>query len=290
MSVKKRGLGRGLDVLLSSVNAVAAPVDADEELRQLPLDDLQPGKHQPRRAFDTEALEELANSIASQGVVQPIVVRPAENGRYEIVAGERRWRAARLAGLKTVPAVVRNLDERGAMAVALVENIQRADLNPLEEAEALHKLILECGLTHEQAATAVGRKRASITNLLRVMELEAEVQQWLRENRLTLGHAKALLGLPKSAQTALAHRVIDEHLTVRQTEALVQAAQNRGEPRPTASKAPAAPGSEIEQRLRQSFGLPVRLVQGESGRGKLTVSFRNDKELQALLGRIGGGA
>ena len=287
MSVKKRGLGRGLDALLSSVNAVAAPLNPAEELRQLPLDDLQPGKHQPRRAFDPEALEELANSIAAQGVVQPIVVRPAENGRYEIVAGERRWRAARIAGLTTVPAVVRNLDERGAMAVALVENIQRADLNPLEEAEALHKLILECGLTHEQAATAVGRKRASITNLLRVMELEAEVQQWLRENRLTLGHAKALLGLPKSAQTALAHRVIDEHLTVRQTEALVQAAQNRGEARNAAARPAPSAGSELELRLGQSIGLPVRLVQSQSGRGKLTVSFRNAKELEALLGRIG---
>jgi ParB family chromosome partitioning protein len=288
LSVKKRGLGRGLDALLSSVNAVAAPLNPAEELRQLPLDELQPGKHQPRRAFDTEALEELANSIAAQGVVQPIVVRPAENGRYEFVAGERRWRAARIAGLATVPAVVRNLDERGAMAVALVENIQRADLNPLEEAEALHKLILECGLTHEQAATAVGRKRASITNLLRVMELEAEVQQWLRENRLTLGHAKALLGLPKLAQTALAHRVIDEHLTVRQTEALVQAAQNRGEARTPASKPAPSDGSELEVRLRQSIGLPVRLVQSQSGRGKLTVSFRNARELEALLGRIGG--
>lgn len=286
MSVKKRGLGRGLDSLLSSVNAVAAPVEAFEELRQLALDECQPGRHQPRRAFDSEALEELANSIAAQGVIQPIVVRPAENGRYEIVAGERRWRAAKLAGLKTVPAVVRDLDERGAMAVALVENIQRADLNPLEEAEALHKLILECGLTHEQAATAVGRKRASITNLLRVMELEAEVQQWLRENRLTLGHAKALLGLPKSAQTALAHRVIDEHLTVRQTEALVQAAQNRGETKPAAR--PAAPASALESRIRETIGLPVKLSQNQAGRGKLTVSFRNAKELETLLGRIGG--
>jgi ParB family chromosome partitioning protein len=286
MSLKKRGLGRGLDSLLSSVNAVAAPVEAGEELRQLALDECQPGKHQPRRAFDTEALEELANSIASQGVIQPIVVRPADNGRYEIVAGERRWRAAKLAGLATIPAVVRNLDERGAMAVALVENIQRADLNPLEEAEALSKLIQECGLTHEQAATAVGRKRASITNLLRVMELEAEVQQWLRENRLTLGHAKALLGLPKSAQTALAHRVIDEHLTVRQTEALVQAAQNRGEVKPAAK--PAEPASALETRIRETIGLPVKLSQNQAGRGKLTVSFRNAKELETLLGRIGG--
>lgn len=286
MSVKKRGLGRGLDALLSSVNAVAAPVESGEELRDLPLDQLHAGQHQPRRAFDNEALEELANSIASQGVVQPIVVRPAADGRFEIVAGERRWRAAKLAGLTTIPAVVRNLDEMGAMAVALVENIQRADLNPLEEAEALVKLIAQCGLTHEQAATAVGRKRASITNLLRITELQSEVQQWLRENRLTLGHAKALLGVQGAAQTALAHRVIDEQLTVRQTEALVQAVQSQNGTRPV--RRPPAAASVIEAKLRETIGLPVRLQQNEAGRGRLTVSFRSSQELEKLLSRMGG--
>ena len=285
MSIKKRGLGRGLDALLSSVNAIAAPVESGEELRDLPLDQLHPGQHQPRRAFDGEALEELASSIAAQGVVQPIVVRPASDGRFEIVAGERRWRAARLAGLQTIPAVVRNLNEMGAMAVALVENIQRADLNPLEEAEALVKLIAQCGLTHEQAATAVGRKRASITNLLRITELQAEVQQWLRESRLTLGHAKALLGVQGAAQTALAHRVIDDQLTVRQTEALVQAAQNQNGTRQV--RKPSAPASVIEARLQESIGLPVRLQQTAAGRGRLTVSFRSAQELDKLLSRIG---
>lgn len=285
MSTKKRGLGRGLDVLLSSVNTAAAPVEPGEELRELPLEQLQPGKHQPRRYFDPEALEELANSIAAQGVVQPIVVRPVDGDRYEIVAGERRWRAAKQAGLKSIPAVVRSLDERGAMAVALVENIQRSDLNPLEEAEALHKLIQECGLTHEQAATAVGRKRASITNLLRVMELNEEVQGWLREDRLTLGHAKALLGLQGTQQTALALRVIDEHLTVRQTEALVQAAQQKTEDKPR--RATPTPASDLEQKLAGRFGLPVRLQQNEAGRGKLTVSFRSAKELDQLIAALG---
>lgn len=284
MSVKKRGLGRGLDVLLSSVNTAAAPVEAGEELRELPVDLLQAGKHQPRRHFDSEALEELSNSIAAQGVVQPIVVRPVGDERYEIVAGERRWRAARMAGLKTVPAVVRSLDERGAMAVALVENIQRADLNPLEEAVALQRLIDECGLTHEQAATAVGRKRASITNLLRVLELGEEVQGWVREDRLTLGHAKALLGLQGEAQTALAHRVIDEQLTVRQTEALVQAAQQRGDSAPKRARPVSA--SELEQRLSGRFGLPVRLQQNPAGHGKLTVSFRSAQDLERLLGAL----
>lgn len=282
MSAKKRGLGRGLDVLLSSVGTAGAGAEAGEDLRELPLDQLQPGRHQPRRAFDAEALEELSHSIAAQGVVQPIVVRPAEGGRYEIVAGERRWRAAKLAGLKAIPALIRLLDERGAMAVALVENIQRADLNPLEEAEALHKLILQCGLTHEQAATAVGRKRASITNLLRLMELEPEVQQWLRENRLTLGHGKALLGLPAAAQTALAHRVIDEQLTVRQTEALVQSAQRNGEGR-TARPPREQARSPLESQLRERIGLPVRVQQNEHGRGRLTVSFSNAQELERLI-------
>lgn len=286
VSVKKRGLGRGLDALLSSVSTAAAPVEAGEDLRELPLDQLQPGRHQPRRNFDGEALEELAHSIAAQGVVQPIVVRPSGDGRYEIVAGERRWRAAKMAGLKSIPAVIRNLDERGAMAVALVENIQRADLNPLEEAEALHKLIGECGLTHEQAATAVGRKRASITNLLRVMELEPEVQQWLRENRLTLGHGKALLGLQGSAQSTLAHRVMDEHLTVRQTEALVQAAQQSGERKPPRTRRPPT-DSPLELQLRERIGLPVKLLQSEQGRGRLTVSFRNAQELEKLLALLG---
>jgi ParB family chromosome partitioning protein len=285
--VKKRGLGRGLDVLLSSVNTAAAPVEAGEELRELPLDQLQPGKHQPRRSFDDEALEELSQSIAAQGVVQPIVVRPIADGGFEIVAGERRWRAAKRAGLRVIPAVVRVLDERGAMAVALVENIQRADLNPLEEAEALHKLIQECGLTHEQAATAVGRKRASITNLLRIMELNDKVQVWLREGRLTLGHAKVLLGVQGEQQTALALRVTEEQLTVRQTEALVQAAQQKSiDPGPRRVASPPAV-SDLERQIAGRIGLPVKVQQGPAGRGKLTVSFRNARELDQLLAVLG---
>ncbi len=285
MSVKKRGLGRGLDVLLSSAASGADPGEgAGEELRDLPLESLQPGKHQPRRHFDAAALESLAESIRSQGVVQPIVARPAGASRYEIVAGERRWRAAKLAGLKTVPVVVRVLDERTAMAVALVENIQRADLNPLEEAEALNKLIKECGLTHEKAAAAVGRSRAHISNLLRVMELNEDVQTLVRNGHLSLGHAKVLLGLEGPAQSNIGKLVVERQLSVRQTEAMVQA-QLESKPVPKPAKKAAAPA--LEKQLSERFGLPVRLQQTDAGRGRLTVSFRSAAELEKLLKLIG---
>ena len=273
---KKRGLGRGLDALLGSG---AAP-EAGEELRELPLDQLSPGRHQPRRHFEAEALEELAVSIRAQGVVQPIVVRPLPGGRYEIVAGERRWRAAGVAGLNTIPAVVRELDERAAMTVALVENIQRADLNPLEEAEALQRLIADCGLTHEQAATAVGRKRASVTNLLRLTELAAEVQALLRDGALSLGHAKVLLGTEGEHQTELARQVVARQLSVRQLEQLVDGAALP----PAEPKTRLAPPAESA--LAQALGLPVRMQQNARGRGRITIEFRNARELDALLRRI----
>ncbi|TXH04724.1 MAG: ParB/RepB/Spo0J family partition protein [Nevskiaceae bacterium] len=276
MSVKKRGLGRGLDALLSSVGTAPAAEPGDD-LRELALDRLEPGRHQPRRHFDEAALTALADSIRAQGVVQPIVVRPAGADRYEIIAGERRWRAARIAGLQQIPAVVRSMDERSAMAVALVENIQRADLNPLEEAEALHKLIEECGLTHQQCAEAVGHSRATVSNLLRLMELNQDVQALVRDGKLSLGHAKVLLGVEGSRQSSLAKLVVDGQLSVRATESLVQA-----KPGATAKPAAAAP-HRLEQELRQRIGLPVRLQQNDKGRGKLTVAFKNQAELDRLL-------
>ncbi|MFT4045739.1 MAG: ParB/RepB/Spo0J family partition protein [Solimonas sp.] len=280
MSSKKRGLGRGLDVLLSSV-ANTVDEEAGDQLRELPVDALQPGRHQPRRQFDAAALDSLAESIRAQGVVQPIVVRALGGDRHEIVAGERRWRAARQAGLKTVPAIVKTLDEQGAMAVALVENIQRADLNPLEEAEALDKLIRDCGLTHEATAKAVGRSRTHVTNLLRLIELNDDVQQFVRNGHLSFGHAKVLLGVEGARQSSLAKLAVERPLSVRQTEALVHA-DGGGKPRPVKPRAPA-----LEQELTRKFGLPVRLQQNESGRGRLTVSFKDPAELQALLARLG---
>jgi ParB family chromosome partitioning protein len=275
MSVKKRGLGRGLDALLGSVTPM--PAEAGDELRELPLDSLTAGRHQPRRMFDEEALEALADSIRAQGVVQPIVVREIGGGRYEIVAGERRWRAARMAGLKTIPAVIRALPDRTAMAVALVENIQRADLNPLEEAEALRRLIDECGLTHEQTAEAVGRSRAAVSNLLRLLDLQADVQALVRANQLSLGHAKVLLAVEGERQTQLAQQIVARGLSVRDTERLVAAAPGH---KPAVAK---PPRSSLETELSQRVGLPVRLTQGANGRGRLVIGFSNPGELDRLL-------
>ncbi|MDD3761665.1 MAG: ParB/RepB/Spo0J family partition protein [Nevskiales bacterium] len=279
-SAKKRGLGRGLDSLLSSVSAGGDESEQESGLRELPVARLHAGKHQPRRHFDAAALEALAESIRAQGVVQPIVVRPSGADRYEIVAGERRWRAAQQAGLKTVPVVIKTLDERGAMAVALVENIQRADLNPLEEAEALHKLIEECGLTHEKTAEAIGRSRAHVSNLLRLTELNDDVQTLVRNGHLSLGHAKVLLGASGERQSALAKMVVERQLSVRQTEALVHAEAAPAKARPERPRA-------LESQLSQRIGLPVRLQQSENGRGRITVSFSNPEELERLLARLG---
>jgi len=280
MNAKKRGLGRGLDALLSSV-APVIPGSEIDELRELPLERLAPGRHQPRRQFDEEALGALADSIRAQGVVQPIVVRPAGADRYEIIAGERRWRAAKLAGLTHIPVVVRVLDERGAMAVALVENIQRADLNALEEAEALHKLIAECGLTHEACAEAIGKSRAAVSNLLRLMELNDDVQERVRGRQLSFGHAKVLLAVQGARQSSLAALVAEKHLSVRQTEALVHAQpEQKARPQP-----PPAIG-EIEKDIAGRIGLGVKLQQNDKGRGKLTINFKSNGELQKLLGLL----
>jgi ParB family chromosome partitioning protein len=278
MSTKKRGLGRGLDALLGSV-APAQP-DNGEELRELALESLTPGRHQPRRDFDPQALEALADSIRAQGVVQPIVARPAGDGRYEIVAGERRWRAARIAGLKTIPAVVRQMPDRAAMAVALVENIQRADLNPLEEAEALRRLIDECGLTHEQTAEAVGRSRAAVSNLLRLLDLEDEVQALVRASKLSLGHAKVLLAAQGARQIALARSVVEGQLSVRQAEGLL--AQ---QPQRTAPDGAGAPRERhpLEAELSERVGLPVQVTQRKSGRGKIVIGFADGAQLERVL-------
>lgn len=282
-SAKKRGLGRTLDALLSSGSQMGGPeAETPDSQREIAIDRLQPGAHQPRRHFDETALAELSDSIAAQGVVQPIVVRPVGGDRYEIVAGERRWRAAQRAGLKSIPAVVRTLDERGAMAVALVENIQRADLNPLEEAEALKRLLDECSLTHEQIAEAVGKSRAAVSNLLRLMELNPDVQQLVREARLSLGHAKVLLGVDGARQSSLAKLVADQQMSVRQTEALVQAQGGTKKP----GKSPSAEAAELQTRLQGRIGLPVSVQQDASGRGRITIKFKSGSELEGLLQRI----
>lgn len=284
MSVKKRGLGRGLDALLGTMNtsgaAVAPEQDAADALRELPLAQLSPGAYQPRRHFDEAALAELAESIKAQGVVQPIVARPLGADRYEIVAGERRWRAAQLAGLQTIPAVIRHHDDRTAMAVALIENIQRADLNALEEAESLKRLIDECGLTHEALATAVGKSRAAVSNLLRLTDLAADVQMLLRAGQISFGHAKVLLGVDEAQQCALAKQVVQQQLSVRQLEALIHASPRAGGKK-TAAPVPVL--QLLEGELAKKWGLGVKLKQSERGAGTLTLAFKTKSELDRVL-------
>ncbi|MGB0956399.1 MAG: ParB/RepB/Spo0J family partition protein, partial [Panacagrimonas sp.] len=222
-------------------------------------------------------LDELAASIKQQGVVQPIIVRPTADQRYEIVAGERRWRAARRAGLQSIPAVVRKMDARGAMAVGLVENMQRADLNPLEESLALHKLICECGLTHEAAAEAVGRSRAAVSNLLRLTDLSEPVQKLLREDRISLGHAKVLLGQAADRQLHLATLVAERDLSVRALESLIQQSVEKAPPPAPEAEDPLA------QELAQRIGLPIRLQRNARGKGKLVISIQNDEDLRKLM-------
>ena len=273
--MKHRGLGRGLDALLGSPERTSA--DAADEQRELAVAQLQPGRHQSRRIFDKEMLEALAESIKSQGVVQPLVVRPAGGNKYEIVAGERRWRAAQMARLKTVPVVVRNLDERGAMAVGLIENIQRADLNPLEEAEALHRLVKECGLTHDKCAEAVGKSRAAVSNLLRMFELNDDVQALVRSGKLSFGHAKVLLGVSGARQSSVAKLAAEQQLSVRQVEAILHGGTHKSK------SAPKRTPHRYESDLTRKIGLPVRIQQGKSGGGMLSVAFKNPSELDKLI-------
>ncbi|ABM63201.1 ParB/RepB/Spo0J family partition protein [Halorhodospira halophila] len=296
MSNKKRGLGRGLDALLGAEpGAVAAghPVDGGE-LRDLPVDLLERGPHQPRRHFDDQALQELADSIRAQGVVQPLVVRPTDTGRFEIIAGERRWRAAQRAGIDTVPALVRDIPDEAAIAVGLIENLQREDLNPLEAAGALQRLIHEFGLSHQKTADAVGRSRTSVTNLLRLLELNEDVQRLISEGRLEAGHAKALAGLTGTAQSEAAARVARDHLTVRQTETLVRRYQQAADTSADDAKGAAGEGKRLDpdvERLRDTLadrlGAPVDIQHSRrQGKGRLVIRYSSLEELDGILGRI----
>ncbi|MGB3392497.1 MAG: ParB/RepB/Spo0J family partition protein [Stenotrophomonas sp.] len=296
---KKRGLGRGLDALLGpkgavtsvSVAAVAEP-QPGEVLRKLPIDQLQPGKYQPRREMDEAKLAELSESIKAQGVIQPILVRRIEGGKHEIVAGERRWRASRLAGLDEVPVVVRELEDRTVIAMALIENIQREDLNPLEEAEALQRLISEFTLTHAEAAQAVGRSRASVSNLLRLIDLPIGVRVLLESRRLEMGHARALLTLAPELATKLAQDAADEGWSVREVEHRAQqfaagkvpGARN-AKPRPAAPQADIA---SLETELSESLGTKVAINHGRGGKGKLVIHYTDLDTLDGVLEKLRG--
>src|SRR5215469_4176392 len=297
--MKKPSLGRGLADLLGSSsarNAVAVTAVAatpGEVLAKLPLDVLQRGRYQPRLDMRPETLTELAESIKAQGVVQPIVVRPLEapqagaSQRYEIIAGERRWRAAQMAGLAEIPAVIRSIPDEAAIAVALIENIQRENLNPLEEARALSRLISEFGLTHQQAADAVGRSRAGVSNLLRLLELPPEVAELVEKRELEMGHARALLSLTqRRQQTEVGALVAKKGLSVRETEALVRRLQS---PHPALGDGATAPDPNVERlerELADKLGARVAIQQGSGGKGKLVVSYNSLDELDGILAHI----
>jgi len=306
MSQKKTTLGRGLADLLgqSAARAASAPAAAraDEELARLPLDLLQRGRYQPRVDMRPETLQELADSIKAQGVVQPIVVRPLAGAgagagegatqRYEIIAGERRWRAAQIAGLADIPAVIRRVPDEAAIAMALIENIQRENLNPLEEARALERLIAEFGVTHQQAADAVGRSRAAVSNLLRLLELAPEVSELVEKRALEMGHARALLGLGQRRQQAeVAALVARKGLSVRETEALVRrlttpAGQGSGADRGGAGSRQDPNTMQLEGQLAEKLGAKVSIQHGAGGKGKLVVSYNSLDELDGILAHI----
>lgn len=282
--IKPNRLGRGLDALLGGADKPAA----EGELRELPASALRPGKYQPRKRMDQAALEELAASIKQRGVVQPILARATTGAAtpFEIVAGERRWRAAQLAGLATVPVLVREIADDAALGIGLIENLQREDLNAIEEAAGLKRLIAEFGLTHEQAADAVGRSRVAVSNLLRLLELAQPVQEMLADAKLDMGHGRALLGVGKARQVELAHQIVHKGLTVRDAERLVRAAA--APPKPPASKTGNdADTRRLENELSEKLGTAVALnLAGKKGRGTLEIQFLDYAHLDALLERM----
>jgi ParB family transcriptional regulator, chromosome partitioning protein len=286
VAVKRKGLGRGLDALLSGAAPVAGD-DTGEELRELPVDLIQPGKYQPRMNMRQESLQDLADSIKAQGLVQPIVVRPVGERRYEIIAGERRWRAAQMAGLREIPAVVRDVPDRAAIAMALIENIQRENLNPLEEAQALQRLISEFEMTHQQASEAVGRSRAAVTNLLRLLELTDDVKEMVERGDLEMGHARALLPLKGLAQTGAGRRVADRGLSVRETENLVRRLlKEDGVGTPKGPRRVDPNIRQLETDLTQKLGAKVTVEAASGGKGRLVIQYSSLDELDGILARI----
>jgi len=289
MAAKKRGLGRGLNdlglnELLSDINT-PQPSPAQGELRRLPVDFLQPGKYQPRRDIDYEALEELATSVRSQGILQPLVVRRLEQqGRYEIIAGERRWRAAQLAELSEVPVIVRDISDQAAMAIGLIENIQREDLNALEQATAFHRLMENFQMTHEQVAEAVGKNRATVSNLMRLLNLTDEVKTLLQNGDLEMGHGRALLALSESQQLHAAQVIIEKGLSVREAEHLIRRLQSESATSETKpAKQMPADILQWQQTLADKLKAKVKIQHQASGKGKLVIPYRDAEHLKEIL-------
>ncbi|MEO6064883.1 MAG: ParB/RepB/Spo0J family partition protein [Lysobacterales bacterium] len=291
MTPRKRGLGRGLDALLR-IDPAAEEDVGGEMLKSIRIDALTPGRFQPRKSMDAQALSELAASIKTQGMIQPIVVRATGDRQFEIIAGERRWRAAREVGLKEVPCVVREADDRATIAMAIIENIQREDLAPLEEAAALQRLIDEFGLTHQKAADAVGRSRAAVSNLLRLLELPPAVRQRLEAGEIEMGHARALLTLPAVRAEALAERAFAERWSVRELEAQARrpVAAAPGSPAKRSGRAPAvdADVAQLQRELGELLAAPVAVEHGRGGRGKVVIRYFSLDELDGLIERLRG--
>lgn len=292
MSPKKRGLGRGLDALITTREEVEAiseqPVKEvrDGSLRELPIEWVQRGVYQPRRDMSAEALEELAASIRAQGVMQPVVVRPVGPQSFELIAGERRWRASQMAGLDTIPAVVRDVPDEDAIAMALIENIQRENLNPMEEAFALQRLQKEFELTQAGVAEAVGKSRVTVTNLLRLISLEDEVRRLLEHGDLEMGHARALLGLQGNTQVEAARQVVAKGMTVRATEQLVRNLAEGRKPEAPAAAKPDANIKNLEEMLSQRLGANVAIKHGAQGKGSLVIKYNSLDELDGILNHV----
>jgi ParB family transcriptional regulator, chromosome partitioning protein len=298
MAVKKRGLGRGLDALLGGGNAThsvgteafdaslgAAQGGEDKSRSELPVELIQRGKYQPRRDIEPESLRELADSIIAQGVIQPISVRPVSGQRYEIIAGERRWRAAQLAGLDVIPVVIRDVSDQAAIAMALIENIQREDLNPIEEAASLQRLQREFDLTQQEVATAVGKSRSTVANLLRLMTLQEDVQRLVEHGDLEMGHARALLGMEGTNQSQAARTVVAKGLTVRQTEALVRHLLAK-RTLPVSEKHIDPNIRHLQDDLARRLGAAVQIQHSAKGRGRLVLSYNSLDELDGILSHI----
>jgi ParB family chromosome partitioning protein len=284
MATKKRGLGRGLDALLADVDHQEDGIS--DSLQYFPLDMIQPGKYQPRVDMSEESLEELADSIRAQGLVQPIVVRPVADGHYEIIAGERRWRASKLAELDTIPALVRDVPDRNAIAMALIENIQRENLNPMEEANALHRLREEFSMTHQEAAQAVGRSRAAVSNLLRLRNLNEDVKRLVENCDLEMGHARALLPLDGVLQSDTAKNVVERGLSVRETEQLIRRLLRPTKEKPQHEDSLLAELDKIEQLIKDKLDHHFSVKHTASGKGKLVIDYANVDDLKQIVKKI----
>lgn len=288
MSAKKNPLGRNLSSMISQTtlqHAVEDPIEApagDGALKNIPLDRITPGPYQPRSVFDPERLADLAESIRTQGVIQPVVVRAVGDG-YELIAGERRWRAAQQAGIDAIPAIIRAVDDEVAIAMALVENIQREDLNPIEEASALRRLVDEFQLTHQEAADAVGRSRSAVSNLLRLLDLSDEVRELVDDRHLEMGHARALLALPESVQAQAAREVVRKQLSVRETEALVKRLQKPAKPRSSTVDPDIL---RLQDDLTERLCAKVRIQHNSKGKGKLVIAYNSADELEGIIGHL----